>query len=264
MFDDELRSVLGFESDNSDNLLDNKVSTYDHIVQDNNASAERISIPDHMDHICEEVSFLHSKLGDIESSIAEIKSSLPTLLRDMKDLFELVVIIDETAKGEKKKKDENAIPASTLEEHQTAENITTLEPTPKTERGLLSKNQLYKLKTSVKQLTDQLFGTTSSKFSPSSPEELNPPRDESKRKGIATEKPPRGKLVSFQVEGGSNLKIPNIKSFITPTGLFSQEKTDEKLKELKRLTEKKKRKRVEFVKEVFVTEMSEWMGWAET
>ncbi|GJU15068.1 retrovirus-related pol polyprotein from transposon TNT 1-94 [Tanacetum coccineum] len=42
-------------------------------------------LPDHMDHICEEVSSLHSRLGDMESSIVqkvsdEIKSSLPALV----------------------------------------------------------------------------------------------------------------------------------------------------------------------------------------
>nr|GEZ48235.1 hypothetical protein [Tanacetum cinerariifolium] len=76
----KLKSVSGFETANSDNLLDNEVSTSDHIVQDNNASAECMILPDHMDHICEEVGFLHSKLCDIESSIAGIKSSLPTLV----------------------------------------------------------------------------------------------------------------------------------------------------------------------------------------
>ncbi|GJY22077.1 hypothetical protein Tco_0394643 [Tanacetum coccineum] len=80
MPDDELRSVSGFETAESDGLLDNEVSTSNHIVQDDNASAERLSLPDHMDHICEEVSSFHSKLGDIESSIVEIKSSLPTLV----------------------------------------------------------------------------------------------------------------------------------------------------------------------------------------
>nr|GEV51751.1 hypothetical protein [Tanacetum cinerariifolium] len=69
---DELKFVLGFETADSDNLLDNEVSTSDHIVQDDNAFAKRVILPDHMDHICEKVSFLHSKLGDMESSIAEI------------------------------------------------------------------------------------------------------------------------------------------------------------------------------------------------
>ncbi|GKF02201.1 hypothetical protein Tco_0029124 [Tanacetum coccineum] len=80
MPDDELRSVSGFETAESDDFLDNEMSTSDHIVQDDNASTECISLLDHMDHICEEVSSLHSKLGDMESSIAEIKSSLPTLI----------------------------------------------------------------------------------------------------------------------------------------------------------------------------------------
>ncbi|GKG42287.1 hypothetical protein Tco_0476585, partial [Tanacetum coccineum] len=44
-----------------------------------------LSLPDHMDHICEEVSSLHSRLKDMESSIVqkvfdEIKSSLPALV----------------------------------------------------------------------------------------------------------------------------------------------------------------------------------------
>ncbi|GKG44445.1 hypothetical protein Tco_0485883, partial [Tanacetum coccineum] len=74
-----------FHTTDSDDTHENEVSKSDHIFQDDNASAERLSLPDHMDHICEEVSSLHSKLGDIESSIvqqvsAEIKSSLPALV----------------------------------------------------------------------------------------------------------------------------------------------------------------------------------------
>ncbi|GKA28782.1 hypothetical protein Tco_0715027 [Tanacetum coccineum] len=85
MLEDDLRSVSGFEDDDSDNTQGNDMSYSDHIFQDDNASAERLSLPDHMDHICEEVSSLHSKLGDMKSSIihqvsAEIKSSLPTLV----------------------------------------------------------------------------------------------------------------------------------------------------------------------------------------
>ncbi|GKD09081.1 hypothetical protein Tco_1188766 [Tanacetum coccineum] len=57
----------------------NLVTTY---ANYDNASAERL---DHMDHICEEVSSLHLKLGDKESFIihqvsAKIKSSLPVLV----------------------------------------------------------------------------------------------------------------------------------------------------------------------------------------
>ncbi|GJT95819.1 hypothetical protein Tco_1091337 [Tanacetum coccineum] len=67
MPDDDLRSVSGFDTADSNDTHENEV------------------LPDHMDHICEEVSSLHSKLGDMESSIvqqvsAEIKSSLPALV----------------------------------------------------------------------------------------------------------------------------------------------------------------------------------------
>ncbi|GJZ13111.1 hypothetical protein Tco_0548341, partial [Tanacetum coccineum] len=85
MPDDDLRSVSGFDTADSDDTHKNEVSTSNHIFQDDNASVERLSLPDHMDHICEEVSSLHLKLGDMESSIvqqvsAEIKSSLPALV----------------------------------------------------------------------------------------------------------------------------------------------------------------------------------------
>ncbi|GJV42513.1 hypothetical protein Tco_1420953 [Tanacetum coccineum] len=102
----------------------------------------------------------------------------------------------------------------------------------------LSSSGSLKSLASVKDFTDQLFGTTSSKFSPTPPGELTPPRDESKGKGIATEEPPRNELILFQ-EGVSNLKIPNIKSFITPEGLLSQDKINEQLMEFKRLADLK-------------------------
>ncbi|GJX44613.1 retrovirus-related pol polyprotein from transposon TNT 1-94 [Tanacetum coccineum] len=74
-----------FEVADSDDTYDNEVSQSDHISQEDNTSAERLSLPNHMDHICEEFSSLHSKLRDMESSIvqpvfAEIKLSLPALV----------------------------------------------------------------------------------------------------------------------------------------------------------------------------------------
>ncbi|GKD73500.1 hypothetical protein Tco_1331782, partial [Tanacetum coccineum] len=85
MPDDDLRSVSGLNITDSDDTHENEVSKSDHIFQDDNAFAERLSLPDHMDHICDEVSSLHLKLEDIKSSIvqqvsAEIKSSLPALV----------------------------------------------------------------------------------------------------------------------------------------------------------------------------------------
>nr|GFA56776.1 hypothetical protein [Tanacetum cinerariifolium] len=64
---DDLRSVSGFEGADSDNTQGNDVSHSDHTFPDCNAFAERLSLPEHLDHICEEVSSLHSKLGIMES-----------------------------------------------------------------------------------------------------------------------------------------------------------------------------------------------------
>ncbi|GJR09987.1 hypothetical protein Tco_0792639 [Tanacetum coccineum] len=84
MPDDDLRHVLGFHTANSNDTHKNEVSKSDHIFHDDNAFAERLSLPDHMDYICEEVGSLYSKHGDMESSIVqqvsvEFKSSLPAL-----------------------------------------------------------------------------------------------------------------------------------------------------------------------------------------
>ncbi|GKD70534.1 hypothetical protein Tco_1324624, partial [Tanacetum coccineum] len=79
MPDNDLRSISGFDYADSGDAHKNEVSKSDHIFQDDNASAEHLSLPDHMDHICEEVSSLHSKLRDMESSILlkdSIKSSV--------------------------------------------------------------------------------------------------------------------------------------------------------------------------------------------
>ncbi|GKB17225.1 hypothetical protein Tco_0851148 [Tanacetum coccineum] len=84
MPDDDLRSVFGFEAANSDDTHDNEVSHSAYTSQDI-AFAKLLSIPDHLDHICEEVSYLYSRLGNMESSIVktvsdEIKSSLPAMI----------------------------------------------------------------------------------------------------------------------------------------------------------------------------------------
>nr|GEW10122.1 hypothetical protein [Tanacetum cinerariifolium] len=87
MPNEDLRSVSGFHTADSDDTHENNVSKSNHIFQDDNAFAERLSLPNHMDHICEEVNSIHSRLGDMESSIvqqvsAEFKSSLLALVTD--------------------------------------------------------------------------------------------------------------------------------------------------------------------------------------
>ncbi|GKB17224.1 hypothetical protein Tco_0851147 [Tanacetum coccineum] len=64
---------------------------------------------------------------------------MQTQLQDMKDLLKSTVIINETAEGEKKHNDTNAIPALTQREHTIAENITPPEPSPETQGELAYK-----------------------------------------------------------------------------------------------------------------------------
>ncbi|GJV95025.1 hypothetical protein Tco_1546602 [Tanacetum coccineum] len=320
MPDNELRTVLEFETIDSDDFHDNDVSTSDYVVQNDYASAERLSLPDHMDHICKEVSFLHSRLEDLEFSIAqkvsdEIQSSLPALVTNalkkqlpgilsatLKDCLPLLIKeslqthipatseynrfvtlqkeLSKVIKSEVAKKVQvvgldgvrEDLQSQTMHiskycssfqnmqtqlqdvkdllksagEHKTAKNITQPEPSPETQGELaykestlpVSKTKVNKESTmvlyesekkdlvdltteqdseddddldkqplskrfkimhpilskpqpSVKQFTDQLFGITSLKFSPTLPIEPTPPRDESKGKGIATEEQPK-------------------------------------------------------------------------
>ncbi|GKA82264.1 hypothetical protein Tco_0789012 [Tanacetum coccineum] len=82
---DDLRFVSEFETADSHDTQGNDLSNSDLIFQDDNAFAEHLSLQDHLDHIYEEVSSLHLKLRDIESSIinqvsTEIKSALLALV----------------------------------------------------------------------------------------------------------------------------------------------------------------------------------------
>ncbi|GJY75394.1 hypothetical protein Tco_0480510 [Tanacetum coccineum] len=95
---------------------------------------------------------------------------------------------------------------------------------------------------SVKQFIDQLFGTTSSKFSPTPPREPTPPRDSSKGKAVAIIEVLRNELVQYQEEGRSNPKAPKLKPFTTLEGPLSQEEFDKQIKELKRISDLKAEK----------------------
>ncbi|GKG27423.1 hypothetical protein Tco_0403126, partial [Tanacetum coccineum] len=77
--------VFRFEDADFDDTHDNEVSHSAHTSQDDIASARRLIIPDHLDHICKEVSYLYSRLRNMKSSIVqtvsdEIKSSLPAII----------------------------------------------------------------------------------------------------------------------------------------------------------------------------------------
>nr|GEY08501.1 hypothetical protein [Tanacetum cinerariifolium] len=262
MPEDDMRSVSGFKDVDSNGIQGNDVSHSDHTFLDYNASAERLSLPDHLDYICEEVSSLHSKLDTMESFIIHqvsdgIKSSLPALittalqvqllgllsdmLRDclssigmqtqlinIQSLFESAMIINDTAEVEKNKKAKDLSLATTQGEPQLDESlvkeekkskeiisleddsdeddkqplskifkITTLIPNP-TPMNTFVPEHLPKPKEqqkSIQEFIDQLFKTTSLRFSPTPPRELTPPRDSSKGQAVATIEEPGNELV---------------------------------------------------------------------
>ncbi|GKA77113.1 hypothetical protein Tco_0783574 [Tanacetum coccineum] len=319
---------------------ENEVSHFAHTSQDDIASAKRQSI---LDHMCKEVSYLHLRLGNMESSIVqtvsdEIKSSLPAMItnalkeqllsilsatlkdclpliineslqthnpavskqfaetqarlnkkvvkqlniqfnishvaqsnrfvtlqkelskviksevakKDVKDLLESAVIIDETAEGEKKQKDTNAIPAPTQGEHKTAENITSPEPSPKTQgehaykesTHLVSKTKVNKESAMVlyNPEKDLVYLTTTEQDSEDDDDLDKNPLDSSKGKAAAIIEEPRNELVQYQEEGGSNPKEPKLKPFATLEGPLSQEEFDKQIKELKRISDMKAEK----------------------
>nr|GEV01933.1 hypothetical protein [Tanacetum cinerariifolium] len=363
MPEDHLRSISGFEDADSDDIQGNNMSHSDHTFPDHNASAKRLSLPDHLDHICEEVSSLHSKLDTMESSIIHqvsdgIKCTLPafvttalqeqlrgllsdilrdclpsiihesmqtyiqassekftrletklsmgksvttlvksgmkevrtdlksqandiqymqTQLNDIQSLLESAVIINNIAEGEKNKKAKDPSPATTQGEPQSDEplverpreqpadlNIKNKESAPSAsdakqnegkelvvhkseeiisveddsnedDKKPLSKR--FKIMTLIPDIPNP---TPRNTFVP---EHLLKPKEQqkesSKGKAVTTIEEPGNELVKYQEEGGSNLKMPKLKSFITPEGPISQEEYNNQIKEIKRLKDLK-------------------------
>ncbi|GJZ47754.1 hypothetical protein Tco_0601586, partial [Tanacetum coccineum] len=71
------------------------------------------------------------------------------------------------------------------------------------------------------------------------PREPTPLIDSSKGKAIAIIEEPGNELVQYQEEGGSDPKMPKLKSFITLEGPLSQEEYSNQIKEMKRLNDLK-------------------------
>ncbi|GJV44519.1 hypothetical protein Tco_1429055 [Tanacetum coccineum] len=277
MSDDDLHSMSAFDTVKSGDDAYVDMPDSEHISKEGMADtflndfAEFHSLSRHLDHVCKEVSNLHSKITDMEPSILqsasdEIKNSVPTLisnalqyelpelltdtlkaclpfilkdslptqlhkavakpmnkqfniyyttesehfvtlqkimqnqLTNIQGLLESAMSNDDTAEGEKNKKDKDANPAATQGEHQSAETIPSSGPTVESQG-----EQLADLK-SVQEFTDQLFKTTSSKFSPTPPREPTPPRDSTKGKEVAIIKEQVNELVSYQEEGDREIK----------------------------------------------------------
>nr|GFA06131.1 hypothetical protein [Tanacetum cinerariifolium] len=164
--------------------------------------------------------------------------SMHTQLNDIQSLLESELIIDDTAKGEKNKKAKDPNPVATQGDPQSAEplverkelvvhnseekkskEIISVEddkqplskrfkimtpipdiqnPTPLNTfipKHLLKPKEQQK---SIQEFTDQLFKTTFSRFSPTPPRKITPPRDSSKGKAVAIIEEPRNELVKYQ------------------------------------------------------------------
>ncbi|GKE81323.1 hypothetical protein Tco_1551323, partial [Tanacetum coccineum] len=225
-----------------------------------------------MDHICEEVISLHSKLGDMESSIvqqvsAEIKSSLPALvtntlkeqlpsflldsLKDtlpqfLKDSIKSSVLKSIT--GKEKSSEEDTLGKKETDDEPPAKKLKFLIPSssipsPTPLKSIMPEPPKYTeaVKMTLAQFTEHLSKTTSSIFSPTPPREPTSPRDESKGKGISTEETLKD-IMPFIEEGGSVPKMPKTKSFTTSVGPLSQEEFNAQIKEMKRLADLKAEK----------------------
>ncbi|GJX03810.1 hypothetical protein Tco_0189726 [Tanacetum coccineum] len=295
--DDDLRAVSGFHTADSGDTHKNEVSKSDHIFQDDNASTEHLSLPD---HICEKVSSLHLKLRDMESSILPSflsyarKDTLPQLLKDSIKSFVSKSISEELPhfnafnklesqrfallqkelskslyKNMKKsirlkeeqpsaqvvlnkeksmvvhnleeKKSEGIVSIEDdsddddLDKHPLSKRfkILTLIPNPIPLNTFVPKHLLKpeEQQKSLHDVTDQLFGTTSSKFLPTPPREPTPPKDPAKGKEVAILKEQVNELITYQEEGGSIPKMPKLKSFVTLEGTLSQEEFNNQIKE---------------------------------
>ncbi|GJZ22615.1 hypothetical protein Tco_0559654 [Tanacetum coccineum] len=84
MPDDDLQSFSGSEILVSGDSQ-HEVSQSEHTSWEKNASIEFLNLSSHLDHVCEEVSLLHCKVEEMESSIAQkvsdyIKSYVPDLI----------------------------------------------------------------------------------------------------------------------------------------------------------------------------------------
>nr|GEV05095.1 hypothetical protein [Tanacetum cinerariifolium] len=228
-------------------------------TENDHASAERLSLPDHMDHICEEVSTLHSRLGDMESLIvqqvsANLKSSLSALITDSlkKQLpYFLSNALKDTLPQLLQDSIKSFVSASIVEELPHIEKELSKSLHNDIKEIYLTKSQ--KMMTKVRDKRSwctspmannsqhvqdlKLFGTTSLKFSPTPLREPTPPRDPAKGKEVIIVKEQVNELVTYQDEGCSIPKMPKLKPFITLEGTLSQEELNNQIMELKRISD---------------------------
>nr|GEV36552.1 hypothetical protein [Tanacetum cinerariifolium] len=179
MLEDDLRSVSGFENADFDDTQENDVSHSDHTFPNHNAFDERLSLPNHLDHICEEVSSLHSNNH-------RIFDHSPKLFKALKcDMGKSVTTLVKSSM--KEVRDDLKSQAKSLRKFCLDAQKHLLKPTEQQK--------------SIQEFTNRLFKTTSLIFSPTPPKESTPPKDSSKGKAVAMIEELVNELVKYQGEG---------------------------------------------------------------
>nr|GEV14625.1 hypothetical protein [Tanacetum cinerariifolium] len=253
MPDDDLRHVFEFEAGDSEDTHKLEVSRSEHISQDENASAERLSIPDHLDHIYEEVSSLHSKLRDMESFIVqqvsiEIESSLLALITNAPGPF--LSTLKECLPSIIKE----SMPFNISHAAQSERFVTLQKELSKVLKSEMGQSVTSKVRLGMEEVRDDISSQSKHQilfecygYADPAARKPTPLRDTYKGKEVATEEP-KNKLVAYMEEGGSDQKKMRQKlGPLPPPELATFGMT----------AEDKKRKRTEFLKEVFVKERIE-------
>ncbi|GJY76304.1 hypothetical protein Tco_0481420 [Tanacetum coccineum] len=309
MLDDNLRSVLGFQTTDSDNSIENGVSKSDNkelskSLHKNMKKSIRLKVQKGMKEVQDKLSCCTSTVATNSQHVQDLR----VMFNDMISLLKAAKVFKKAnAKGEKYEEKnpaeeknaqhpnqikgeqiEGANIADIVQGEQPAAQVVLNEekalgvhnPKEKKTEGTVSMeddsdhddldkqplSKRFKIMTpipnpiplntfvlkhplkleekqqSLLEFTHQLFGTTSSKFSPTPPREPTPPRDPAKGKEVAIVKEQVNELVTYQEEGGSIPKMPKLKHFITPEGTLSQEELDNQIKELKRTNDLKAQK----------------------
>ncbi|GKA66111.1 hypothetical protein Tco_0765919 [Tanacetum coccineum] len=206
-----------------------------------------------------------NKLASVQSTMATNSQHVQDLRREQPPAHELLNVEQAPPVSEENALVLHALVEKSSEENTSEKNVSDDEPSVKKLKFLISTSSSYlsptpfksilhepirkpdTTKMTIEQFTEHLNKTTLSIFSPTPLRVLTPlrdptpPRDESKRKGIATEEPLKD-IMPFMEEGGSVPKIPSFKSFVIPEGQLTNEDVMAQLKEMKRLVDLKAEK----------------------
>nr|GEV99888.1 hypothetical protein [Tanacetum cinerariifolium] len=192
---------------------------------------------------------LKSKANSLEKLCLDIQS-MQTQLNNIQSRLESAVIVDDTAEGEKNKKDNDSNPAATQGEPQSAEPLVESQGEQPTDLNVVNKELALSASNAKLNEGKELVVPNSEEKkskgiilveddSDKDDKEPTPPKDSSKGKAFAIIEEPRNELVKYQEEGGSGPKMPNLKSFITPEGHLSHEEYNNQIREIKRLNDLK-------------------------